>query len=172
MEQNILTINTNHIKKAKNIKLIIFDVDGVLTDGGLYFSDDGTEFKRFSSLDGYGIKLLKDFAIEPAVITARKSQTVAYRMKDLGISHFYQGQNDKIIAFNALLQKLTLTPQQVAYMGDDVIDLPLMQKAALSFAPNNAHSAVKQHADIITDKTGGHGAVREACDFLLHAQNH
>ncbi|HAO38868.1 MAG TPA: 3-deoxy-manno-octulosonate-8-phosphatase KdsC [Gammaproteobacteria bacterium] len=153
------------------MQLIIFDVDGVLTDGGLYFSDGGEEFKRFNSLDGLGIKILKDNGVEPAVITARNSTTVEHRMKNLGITHFYQGQDDKVVAFNDLLNKLNLTADQVAYMGDDVIDLPVMTKVGLPIAVANAHELVKDNACIVTDKAGGHGAVREACDFILKAQD-
>lgn len=158
--------------KAKKIKLIIFDVDGVLTDGGLYFSDEGIELKRFNALDGLGIKLLKQNGIEPAVISARNTPNVTYRMENLGIEHYYQGQNDKLIAFNELLTKLSLSADEVAYMGDDIIDLPVMRNIGLPIAVANAHDLVKENACIITDKKGGHGAVREVCDFLLKAQDH
>ena len=157
--------------QAQTIKLIIFDVDGVLTDGGLYFSDEGMEFKRFNSLDGHGIKMLKEFGIEPAIITARESGNVKHRMKNLGIEHYYQGQSNKVLAFEDLLDKLDLKASEVAYMGDDVIDLPVMLKVGLPIAPNNAHELVKERSALITNKTGGYGAVREACDFLLKAQN-
>jgi 3-deoxy-D-manno-octulosonate 8-phosphate phosphatase (KDO 8-P phosphatase) len=157
--------------RAKKIKLIIFDVDGVLTDGGLYFSDEGIELKRFNSLDGLGIKLLKKSGVEPAVISARDTPNVAHRMKNLGIEHFYQGQNDKLIAFNELLKKLSLKAEQVAYVGDDVIDLPVMRNIGLPIAVANAHDLVKDNACLITQKRGGHGAVREACDFILKAQD-
>lgn len=160
----------NTAELANKIKLIIFDVDGVLTDGGLYFTEDGAEFKRFNSLDGHGIKMLKDNGVEVAVITARDSKTVAYRMKNLGIVHFYQGQSDKVVAFSDLLQKLNLNADAVAYVGDDVIDLPVMTKVGFSIAVANAHDMVKQHADLTTKKSGGHGAVREVCDFILKAQ--
>ncbi|EEZ80223.1 MAG: 3-deoxy-manno-octulosonate-8-phosphatase KdsC [Candidatus Thioglobus sp.] len=163
-------LNKSYLR-AKEIKLIIFDVDGVLTDGGLYFSDDGQEFKRFNSLDGLGIKILKDNGIEPAIITARQSTTVEHRMKNLGIEHFYQGQEDKVVAFNDLLDKLSLNAEQVAYMGDDVIDLPVMTKVGLPIAVSNAHELVKEKSCIVTDKIGGHGAVREVCDFILKAQD-
>jgi 3-deoxy-D-manno-octulosonate 8-phosphate phosphatase (KDO 8-P phosphatase) len=118
-----------------------------------------------------GIKILKDNGVEPAVITARNSTTVEHRMKNLGITHFYQGQDDKVVAFNDLLNKLNLTADQVAYMGDDVIDLPVMTKVGLPIAVANAHELVKENACIVTDKVGGHGAVREACDFILKAQD-
>ncbi len=163
-------LNKSYLR-AKNIKLIIFDVDGVLTDGGLYFSDEGMEFKRFNSLDGLGIKLLKQNGIEPAIITARDSQNVAHRMHNLGIEHFYQGQENKVLAFNDLISKLSLQADQVAYMGDDVIDLPVMKKIGLPIAVANAHELVKENSCIVTDKKGGHGAVREACDFILKAQD-
>ncbi len=163
-------LNKSYLR-AKEIKLIIFDVDGVLTDGGLYFSDEGLEFKRFNSLDGLGIKLLKQNGVEPAIITARNSQNVAHRMKNLGIEHFYQGQDNKLVAFEDLLNKLSLSSNQVAYMGDDVIDLPVMKKIGLPIAVANAHELVKDNSCIVTDKNGGHGAVREACDFILKAQD-
>jgi 3-deoxy-D-manno-octulosonate 8-phosphate phosphatase (KDO 8-P phosphatase) len=140
---------------AKKIKLIIFDVDGVLTDGGLYFTDDGTEFKRFNSLDGHGIKLLKENGIEPAVISARNSKSVNHRMQNLGVKHFYQGQSNKVIAFNALLEKLHINADEVAYMGDDVIDLPVMTKVGFAIAVANAHDLVKQNAHLVTQKIGG-----------------
>ncbi|CAB5500842.1 3-deoxy-D-manno-octulosonate 8-phosphate phosphatase [Bathymodiolus thermophilus thioautotrophic gill symbiont] len=157
-------------KLAKKIKLIIFDVDGVLTDGGLYFTDEGTEFKRFNSLDGHGIKLLKENGIEPAVISARNSKSVNHRMKNLGVKHFYQGQSNKVVAFNELLEKLHISADEVAYMGDDVIDLPVMTKVGFAIAVANAHDLVKQNANLITQKNGGQGAVREVCDFILKAQ--
>ncbi|NYT52713.1 MAG: 3-deoxy-manno-octulosonate-8-phosphatase KdsC [Candidatus Vesicomyosocius endoextente] len=157
--------------KAKNIKLIIFDVDGVLTDGGLYFSDKGIELKRFNSLDGLGIKLLKQNGIEPAIISARSSKNVMYRMQDLDIKHFYQGQDNKIVAFNNLIKKLSLKNEQVAYIGDDIIDLPVMRKIGLPIAVSNAHELIKENAYFVTEKIGGHGAVREVCDLLLKSQN-
>ncbi len=161
-------MNTGEL--AKKIKLIIFDVDGVLTDGGLYFAADGSEMKRFNSLDGHGIKMLKENGVEPAVISARNSKSVDYRMKNLGVAHFYQGQSNKVIAYNELLQKLNLSADEVAYVGDDVIDLPVMTKVGLPIAVANAHDLVKQQAKMTTEKIGGHGAVREVCDFILKAQ--
>jgi len=160
----------NTDKLAKKIKLIIFDVDGVLTDGGLYFAEDGSEIKRFNALDGHGIKMLKDNGVEVAVISARNTKSVEYRMKNLGIKHFYQGQSDKAVAFNALLKTLNVSVDEVAYVGDDVIDLPVMTKVGFAIAVANAHDLVKQHAHLTTDKIGGHGAVREVCDFILRAQ--
>jgi 3-deoxy-D-manno-octulosonate 8-phosphate phosphatase (KDO 8-P phosphatase) len=164
----MITTDTNIL--AKNIKLIVFDVDGVLTDGGLYFSDKGTEFKRFNALDGLGMKLLRENGIEVAIISARKVENVVFRMRNLNIEHYYQGQSDKRIALNTLLQKLNLTLTQVAYVGDDVIDLPVMRQVSLPIAVHNAHDLVKDHAKFITQKEGGKGAVREVCDILLKAQ--
>ncbi|MCH9645927.1 MAG: 3-deoxy-manno-octulosonate-8-phosphatase KdsC [Proteobacteria bacterium] len=157
--------------RAKKIKLIIFDVDGVLTDGGLYFSDEGIELKRFNSLDGLGIKLLKQSGVEPAVISARNTPNVSHRMENLGIKHFYQGQSNKQIAYQELLDQLSLSPEHVAYVGDDVIDLPVMRTVGFPIAVANAHELVKDNACLITEKRGGHGAVREVCDFILKAQN-
>ena len=166
-----MTPSSEACLKAKKIKLIIFDVDGVLTDGGIYFSDKGTEFKRFYSLDGHGIKMVKQFGIEPAVITARESDTVTHRMNNLQITHYYQGQQDKLVAFNDLLGKLSLSPDQACYMGDDVIDLPVMTRVGLPIAVANAHELVQKNALMVTQKIGGNGAVREICDFLLKSQN-
>jgi 3-deoxy-D-manno-octulosonate 8-phosphate phosphatase (KDO 8-P phosphatase) len=157
--------------KAQKIKLIIFDVDGVLTDGGLYFSDKGVELKRFNSLDGHGIKMLIDFQIEPAIITARSSKSVEHRALNLGVKYIYQGQDDKLVAYNELIGKLKLKPEQVAYMGDDVIDLPVMSRVGLPIAVSNAHDFVKENSFIVTNKSGGNGAVREVCDLLLKAQD-
>lgn len=155
---------------AAKIKLVIFDVDGVLTDGGIYFSDNGEESKRFSSLDGQGIKMLQNYGIKVAIITARETKSVAHRMKNLGIKHFYQNQTDKLNKLQELCQKLAITPAETAYMGDDLPDLPAMQTVGLSAAPTNAHDLIKQAADLITKKSGGFGAARELCDLILKAQ--
>jgi 3-deoxy-D-manno-octulosonate 8-phosphate phosphatase (KDO 8-P phosphatase) len=156
---------------AKAIKLLILDVDGVLTDGGIYFDDNGGEFKRFNALDGHGIKMLLDAGVEVAIISARSSKPVVHRMQALGVKHYYQGQSNKVVAYKELLQKLDLSSHQVAYVGDDVIDLPVMSKVALPIAVANAHDFVKEHAIALTNKCGGHGAVREVCDQLLSAHD-
>jgi 3-deoxy-D-manno-octulosonate 8-phosphate phosphatase (KDO 8-P phosphatase) len=140
----------NTAELANKIQLIIFDVDGVLTDGGLYFTEDGAELKRFNSLDGHGIKMLKDNGVEVAVITARDSKAVAYRMKNLGIAHLYQGQSDKVVAFSDLLKTLNLSADEVAYVGDDVIDLPVMTKVGFSIAVANAHDTVTLNATTLS----------------------
>ena len=156
---------------AKAIKLLILDVDGVLTDGGIYFDDNGDEFKRFNALDGHGIKMLLDAGVEVAIISARSSKPVVHRMQALGVKHYYQGQSNKVVAYKELLEKLDLNAHQVAYVGDDVIDLPVMSKVTLPIAVANAHPFVKEHAVLVTQNSGGNGAVREVCDFLLTAQN-
>lgn len=156
---------------AHPIKLVIFDVDGVFTDGKLYFNEQGEAMKAFNSLDGLGIKMLMNSGIEVAIITGRTSKIMEKRANELGISHLYQGNHNKLTAFSHCLQKLKLTAKVCAYMGDDVSDLPIMQQVHLGIAPPNAVTEVKQHADWITSATGGNGAVREICDAILKAQN-
>lgn len=155
---------------AKNIKLVIFDVDGVLTDGSLFFGDDGQEYKAFYSRDGLGIKLLQRTGVEVGVITARESQLVVHRMNNLGIDHLYQGRLNKMEAFEEMLKKLGITPEQTAYAGDDVVDLPVMKKAGLAVAVQDAHPFVKKHAHWITEHNGGRGAARDLCELIMEAQ--
>ena len=155
------------IKKAKKIKLLVCDVDGVLTDGGLYFDAQGRELKRFNVQDGLGLKLLMQSGIEVAVISARATPSVTHRMKNLGIKHYYGGQNDKKHTLQKLVKKLNITLEQVAYIGDDVIDLPVMLIVGLAIAVSNANQALLPHADYKTKAKGGNGAVREVCDMLL-----
>lgn len=152
------------------IRLAIFDVDGVLTNGQLYFGDDGQEYKAFNAKDGHGMKMLISAGIEVAIITARTSNVVQYRMENLGIKHFYQGQSNKAEAYEDLLQKLDLTADQVAYVGDDIIDLPVMSQVGVSVAVGDAVDFVKSQAKWVLNKNGGDGAVREFCDELLKAQ--
>ena len=156
---------------ARQVSLLIVDIDGVLTDGGLTFDNRGEEYKTFNSLDGHGIRMLLDCGIEVAVITGRKSEIVNHRMGDLGVKHIYQGHRDKLQAFETLLQDIGLKAEQVAYIGDDLADLPVMQRVGLAIAVQNAHSFVKQHCDWVTTSLGGKGAVREVTDFILHAQS-
>ena len=165
-----MNINKLH-QLAKNIKLLILDVDGVLTDGGLYFDDSGREFKRFNALDGHGIKMLIENNIEVAIISARINKVVKFRAENLGIKHCYLGIEDKNTAFKDLLQKLQIDKNCVAYIGDDIIDLPVMTKVLLPIAVQNAHIEVKNYSQYITNNLGGNGAVREVCDEILKAQN-
>jgi 3-deoxy-D-manno-octulosonate 8-phosphate phosphatase (KDO 8-P phosphatase) len=158
------------IEKAKKIKLLILDVDGVLTDGRLFFDDQGKEYKCFHARDGHGIKLLRQSGVEVAVISGRKSNSVALRMKSLGIKHVYQGHENKIAAFNEILQILSIQPEQAVHVGDDLLDLPIMKRVGLSIAVNDANDVVKNYADWSTNTLGGLGAVREVCDFIMQAQ--
>ncbi len=164
-------LDINYLK-AKKIKLLICDVDGVLTDGGLYFDKDGNELKRFHSQDGYGLQAIIKNGIEVAVISARNSPAVNSRMDNLGIKYYYQGQSDKTIALDKLMKKLKLNLAEIAYIGDDIIDLSIMTKIGWAVAVNNAVDSVKTYAHYITKKNGGNGAVREVCDMLLKYQNY
>lgn len=158
------------LEKAAQIKLAIFDVDGVLTDGSLFFGDDGEEYKAFYSRDGLGMQLLQKTGVDIAVITARSSQVVEHRMRNLGIAHVYQGRMNKLLAFEEILAKLGVTPAQTAYAGDDVVDLPVMHKVGLAIAVQDAHPFVKQHAHWITQHGGGRGAARDVCELIMQAQ--
>jgi 3-deoxy-D-manno-octulosonate 8-phosphate phosphatase (KDO 8-P phosphatase) len=156
--------------KAQGIRWAIFDVDGVLTDGRIYISERGEEFKAFSTLDGHGLKLLAEAGITPVVITGRDSPAVRRRVADLGIQHAVYGAHDKLAAANQLMQQLGgLGWDTLAAMGDDWPDLPLMTRAAFACAPANAHAEVKAVAQHVTTAHGGHGAARECCDLLLMA---
>ena len=159
-------------EKAKKLKLLILDVDGVLTDGKLFFDHQGNEYKSFHARDGHGIKLLRQTGVEVAVISGRKSNSVALRMKNLGIEHVYQGHENKRAAFNEVIEKIGITSEQAAHVGDDLLDLPIMIRVGLSIAVADANFAVKQRADWCTTIPGGHGAVREVCDFIMQAQGH
>lgn len=157
-------------EKASKIKLLILDVDGVLTDGKISFTDNGTEYKTFHTQDGLGLKQLMKNNIQVAIISARSSPIVSRRMDELGIPHVYQGQHEKQTAFDELLTQLQLNAEQVAYVGDDLPDIPIMQQVGFSAAVNNAVADVKQIADWQTRRNGGDGAVREVCDFILRQQ--
>ncbi len=157
---------------AQSIKLVILDVDGVLTDGSLFYDNQGHEYKAFNSKDGHGIRMLQDAGIETAIITGRKSKLVSHRAQNLKISPslIYQGHRDKRPAFDDLLEKTQLKANQIAYVGDDVVDLPIMNKVGLAVAVNDAHPFVCKHAHWVTRTRGGRGAVREVCDMILEAQ--
>lgn len=157
-------------ERAKKIRLAIFDVDGVMTDGSLYLADDGQEYKAFNSLDGHGMKMLQRSGVDLAIITGRTSQLVALRAGNLGVTHLYQGVEDKLAAFLELLEKCGLDPQECAYMGDDVVDLPVMRRCGLAICVPAAPALVKQHANYVTQLSGGHGAVREICEMIMQAQ--
>lgn len=156
--------------RAKLTRLIAFDVDGVMTDGGLYFSDSGEEFKRFNSLDGHGIKMLRASGIEAAIITGRTSRCVEMRAKNLGITHIYQGVEHKLEAMVDLLNKLKLSRDAAAYMGDDVVDLTVMRHVGLAISVPESPTLVRTHSHYVTKRAGGYGAVREACELIMSAQ--
>lgn len=158
------------LDKARHIELVIFDVDGVLTDGSLFLGDDGLEYKAFNSKDGLGMKLLQATGVEIGIITARTSRVVEHRMHSLDIKHVYQGQLNKSVAFDELINKLGLTHEQVAYVGDDVIDIPVMRKAGLAIAVQDAHPLTKQHAHWQTPHNGGKGAARDVCELIMEAR--
>ena len=158
------------LDKAAKIKLLVFDVDGVLTDGSLIVGDDGQEYKAFFSKDGLGMKMLQQTGVKIAVITARTSNVVIHRMKSLGIKHIYQGQLEKLPAFEKILTELDLSPEQAAYVGDDVIDLPVLQQVGLAITVADAHPLVKQYAHWQTPQCGGRGAARDVCELIMQAQ--
>ena len=153
--------------KARNIKVVFFDVDGVLTDGGLYLSEHGETLKRFNTLDGHGIKLLQKVGITVCVITGRDSPALRHRLASLGITHAHYGTEEKLAAAEQTLQALGIAWPQTAAMGDDWPDIPVMRRAGLSCAPANAHAEVKAIASYTTPEVGGHGAARAFCDLVL-----
>lgn len=157
-------------QSAQTIRLLALDVDGVMTDGTLLFSALGDELKAFNILDGLGIKQLMSAGIEVAVITGRQSPLTARRIGDLGIPHLLQGREDKGVALKSLVRELGLDAESVAYMGDDLPDLPAIRYAGLGVTVPNGHWFVRQHADFCTRARGGRGAVRELCDLILTAQ--
>jgi 3-deoxy-D-manno-octulosonate 8-phosphate phosphatase (KDO 8-P phosphatase) len=163
-------MTTANSDKARQVRLLIIDVDGVLTDGGLLFDNQGEEYKRFNSLDGHGMRMALDGGIEIAVITGRQSSIVDHRMAELGVRHVYQGSRDKLPNFEKLLGDTGLEADQAAYIGDDLPDLPIMRRVGFAIAVQNAHGFVKQHSDWVTSARGGDGAVREVTDFILHSQ--
>jgi 3-deoxy-D-manno-octulosonate 8-phosphate phosphatase (KDO 8-P phosphatase) len=156
--------------RAAKIRLVIFDVDGVLTDGCLYLSDGGEEYKVFHSRDGQGLVMLRDSGIQIAIISGRSSRAIEERMAEIGIEYVYQGQADKLSVFEALLKRLDLDAYETAYVGDDLPDLPVMQRVGLAIAVADAHKLVQQHAHWQTLQPGGRGAAREVCELLMEAQ--
>lgn len=162
--------NIELIERARKVRLAVFDVDGVLTDGKLHFLADGSEFKSFSTLDGQGIKMLMQSGVQTAIITGRTSTIVEHRAANLGIAHVIQGREDKKTALNELLNTLQLNYTDVAYLGDDLPDLAPIRCVSLGIAVANADTFVRQHALATTSTYGGAGAAREFCQFIMHAQ--
>lgn len=160
------------IEKAKLIRLAIFDVDGVLTNGKLFYGPNGIEYKEFHVHDGQGMKYLQKSGVELGIITACTTPIVAKRMQDLGVNYVYQGAYDKVAAYEDLKQKLNLADEQIAYVGDDLPDLPLVSRVGLGVTVANAPLIMQQHAVYVTKARGGKGAVREVCELIMSAQGH
>jgi len=159
------------LERARSIRLVLFDVDGVLTDGTLFLGDDGQQYKAFNSRDGHGMRMLQDAGVRVGVLTGRSSQVVEHRMRDLGVDLVYQGHRDKLPALNTLLHEAGETAETTAYVGDDVVDLPAMRRVALAIAVQDAHPSLKRHAHWVTALGGGRGAAREVCELMLEAQD-
>tara|TARA_R110001599_G_scaffold64023_4_gene179446 strand:+ start:124938 stop:125477 length:540 start_codon:yes stop_codon:yes gene_type:complete len=168
-----MTAQNNHdiVSRAAAVRLMIFDVDGILTDGSLHFGADGEQIKTFNVLDGHGIKLLQQSGVLTAIISARQSPIVLRRATDLGIQHVLQGIHDKGEAFQQLLAQTKMTPQQCGFIGDDVIDLPILSRVGFAASVPNGHAEVRTRVHYVTEASGGRGAVRELCDFILRAQD-
>lgn len=156
--------------RARRIGLVVFDVDGVLTDGSLYITDAGEEFKAFHSQDGHGMKMLKATGIQLAIVTGRTSRSVELRAQNLGVGILYQGVEDKLVVFEQILASFGFEEESCAYMGDDVVDLPVMLRCGLAVAVPDAPPLVKSRAHYVTRQRGGRGAVRELCEIIMHAQ--
>jgi 3-deoxy-D-manno-octulosonate 8-phosphate phosphatase (KDO 8-P phosphatase) len=169
MTSNKITSNENIIGRAKSIRLALFDIDGVFTDGNIQIDSQGKEIKTFNTQDGHGIRLLQHYGIQVGVITGRSSEALEHRMRDLNVEHVYQGSIDKYSAFQDILGKLKLTAEQVSFAGDDIVDLQVMSHCGLAIAVANAHTFVKEHSHWETTAKGGQGAVREICELLLEA---
>ena len=163
-------IDPKVLSLASKVKLLLFDVDGVLTDGRLVIGDDGQEYKAFNSLDGHGIKMLQRNGVAAGIITGRTSEVVKHRVKDLDIKYVHQGCKEKLPVYRQLIAELKLTPEQTAYVGDDVVDLPIMLQVGLAIAVQSAHPLAKKYAHWVTPSNGGYGAAREACEMILYAQ--
>lgn len=170
MTISALAISDEVLARAKKIKCIVFDVDGVMTDGSLGIGDDGQEFKNFNSLDGLGMKLLKASGVQMAIITGRTSNVVKARAESTGVVHFYQGVEDKLEAFQDLISKMHLQTDEMAFMGDDVVDAPAMIRSGLAITVPSGHRLIKPYAHYITTTSAGRGAVREVCELIMQAQ--
>ncbi|HEY4316346.1 MAG TPA: HAD family hydrolase [Herbaspirillum sp.] len=158
------------LERAAQVKLMIFDVDGVMTDGGLYYGAEGEIVKRFNALDGHGVKLLQQSGVATALITARQSDILVQRAAALGITHVHQSAHDKRAIFEQLASGLGIGAEECGFIGDDVIDLPILIRVGLAASVANGHPEVRRRAHYVTRNNGGHGAVRELCDLILQAQ--
>jgi 3-deoxy-D-manno-octulosonate 8-phosphate phosphatase (KDO 8-P phosphatase) len=156
--------------RARKVRVVIFDVDGVLTDGTLHYGDAGEEMKAFNVHDGHGMKMLKDSGIAPAIISSRGSRSLEARARDLGVELLFQGAPDKLAAFDELLRRAAVAPAACAYVGDDLLDLPVMKRCGLAVAVPEAPAPVRRQAHYVTRAGGGRGAAREICEIVLHAR--
>jgi 3-deoxy-D-manno-octulosonate 8-phosphate phosphatase (KDO 8-P phosphatase) len=156
--------------RAAQIQMVVFDVDGVLTDGRLFIGDDGQEYKAFNSKDGHGMRMLLDSGVDIGIITGRTSEVVRIRMESLGVRHVYQGRREKVPAYEELKAATGITDAHIAFVGDDVVDLPVMQRSGFAVAVQDAHNLVKQHAHWTTPSRGGRGAARDVCELIMSAQ--
>jgi len=163
-------MTTDVLVRAQKIKLFILDIDGVMTDGRIVYGNYGDELKFFDVQDGFGVLLARKAGLKVAIITAKGSKVVKMRAKELNIDALYQNSIDKLKAFKKLLKKIRVAEEEVCFMGDDLVDIPVLKKVGLAVAVPNAVSEVKMHAHMITARTGGRGAVREVCDFLIKSQ--
>jgi len=164
-------VDSNIFARAAHIKLLVCDVDGVFSDGRIYLGNDGEELKAFHTKDGFGIKALAGSGVDVAIITGRRSNIVATRMKALNVKHIIQGEENKLPALIALAKQLNLTTEQIAYIGDDTPDLACINHVNLGVAVQDAHPQVRNDANYITFTRGGFGAVRELCDLIMQSQN-
>jgi 3-deoxy-D-manno-octulosonate 8-phosphate phosphatase (KDO 8-P phosphatase) len=158
------------IARAREVKMLIFDVDGVLTDGSLFFGDDGQEYKAFNSRDGHGIKMLRDTGVEVAILTGRQSNVVSHRARNLGITRIIQGSHDKLVSYQALLAETGLKPEETAFMGDDLVDLPALRRCGLACTVADAPPEVLTRAHYVARTPAGRGAAREVCEMIMRAQ--
>lgn len=158
------------IPQARQVRIAIFDVDGVLSDGGLHYAETGDAMKTFDVRDGMGMKMLQGSGVELAIITSRNAGSVRERAADLGIRRVQQGVADKYAAFEAMLADLGLKPEQAAFLGDDLVDLPVLKRCGFAVTVSDAPAVLKRHADYVTRAAGGRGAAREFCEVILHNQ--
>ena len=162
-------INDDVLARAGKIRLVLFDVDGVLTDGRLYLDNRGEEYKAFNSRDGHGLKMLQRNGVEVGIITGRTSEIVAHRTKELGIRHVRQGCADKLPVYEDMVREFKLSHEQVCFVGDDVVDLPIMLRVGLAICPQDGHFLVKRHSHWVSDNDGGRGCARDVCELLMLA---
>jgi 3-deoxy-D-manno-octulosonate 8-phosphate phosphatase (KDO 8-P phosphatase) len=163
-------VTSDFISRAKAIRLLVLDVDGVLTDGRLYYADDGIELKAFNIQDGLGLRMLNGSGIPVAIISGRRSKALELRAQNLGVVHVFQGVGDKLAVFEQLLTRLSLTASAAAAIGDDLPDLPVLRRCGLAVCVPEAPGLVREHVHYVTQRAGGRGAVRELCELIMAAQ--